>query len=102
MDCSSLTSVTLPDTLKILETKCFYGCTSLTSIIIPASVTTLTYTQSSQIFYNCANLTSVTINSSVVMSKNYTTTNRLVTLFGNQVTEFTIGNDVIKIGDYAF
>ena len=102
MDCSSLTSITLPNTLKILETKCFYGCTSLTSIIIPASVTTLTYTQSSQIFYNCTNLTSVTINSSVVMSKNYTTTNRLVTLFGNQVTEFTIGNDVSKLGDYTF
>lgn len=105
MDCSSLTSVTLPNTLKTLGTKCFHSCTSLTSIIIPASVAASSFsgsTTSPGLFYNCTNLTSVTINSSVVMANNYNSNIRLVNIFGNQVTEFTIGNDVSKLGNYAF
>ncbi|MDO5330255.1 MAG: leucine-rich repeat protein, partial [Bacillota bacterium] len=39
--CTSLTSVTIPSTVTSLGSYAFYGCTSLTSITIPATVTSL-------------------------------------------------------------
>ena len=61
MDCSSLTSVTIPNSVTSLGTGCFYGSSGLTSIIIPNSVTSLGYA----CFYNCRSLTSITIPNSV-------------------------------------
>jgi len=57
--CSSLTSVTIPDSVTSMNDT-FDHCTSLTSVTIPDSVTNLTYT-----FFNCTSLTSVTIPDSV-------------------------------------
>lgn len=37
--CSSLTSVTIPNSVTIIGEKAFYGCSGLTSITIPNSVT---------------------------------------------------------------
>lgn len=56
-DCSSLTSITIPDIVTSIDSQAFYGCTGLTSITIPNSVTSI----DSQAFMNCSGLTSVTI-----------------------------------------
>lgn len=37
-NCSNLTSVTLPNSLKSIGREVFYGCTNLTTITIPSSV----------------------------------------------------------------
>ena len=59
--CSGLTSITIPSSVTSLGYYCFYGCSGLTSITIPSSVTSL----SGYCFYGCSGLTSITIPSSV-------------------------------------
>ena len=60
-ECSSLTSVTIPDSVTTIGRSAFNGCSSLTSVTIPDSVTTIV----DNAFYNCSRLTSVTIPDSV-------------------------------------
>lgn len=56
-DCTSLTSVTLPEGLTTIGDGAFYGCTSLASITLPGSLTSI----GAAAFYNCTSLTSVTL-----------------------------------------
>jgi len=42
-DCTGLTSVTLPSSLKSIGDLAFYGCSKLTSLKIPSSVTSIGY-----------------------------------------------------------
>ena len=59
--CTSLTSVTIPDSVTSIGEYAFSSCTSLTSVTIPDSVTSI----GNNAFYNCTSLTSVTIGNSV-------------------------------------
>lgn len=61
MGCTSLTEVSLPDTLSTIRSSVFQDCTSLTSIHIPDSVTFL----GNSAFQGCTSLESVTIGSGV-------------------------------------
>lgn len=61
LDCSGMTSITIPSTVTALGGFCFAGCTSLTTITIPSSVTYI----GTSCFQDCTNLTSITIPSSV-------------------------------------
>ena len=63
-NCSSLTSVTIPNTVKYISDYAFSGCTGLKSITIPTSVTSI-YDHA---FYGCSGLTSVTIPYSVTLT----------------------------------
>ena len=60
-DYSSLTSVSIPDSVTDIENSAFYNCTSLTSVSIPDSVTSI----GDRAFYDCNSLTSVSIPDSV-------------------------------------
>ncbi|MBO5773374.1 MAG: leucine-rich repeat domain-containing protein, partial [Clostridia bacterium] len=51
--CSSLTSVVIPDSVTSIGSDAFSGCSSLTSVVIPDSVTSIGYNT----FYGCNNLT---------------------------------------------
>ena len=55
--CSSLTSITIPDSVTSIGIFAFYGCSSLTSITIPDSVTSI----GDSAFRDCSSLTSITI-----------------------------------------
>ena len=90
--CTSLTSVTIPNSVTRIDNKAFYNCTSLTSITIPDSVTTI----GSSAFYGCTSLTSVTIGNSV--------TSIGESAFKNctSLTSVKIGNNVTSIGSYTF
>ena len=55
------TSVTIPNTVTIIDIYAFRGCSGLTSITIPNSVTSI----GEQAFYNCSALSSITIPNSV-------------------------------------
>jgi len=59
--CTSLTSVTIPDSVTEIGNYAFCDCTSLTSVTIPDSVTNI----GRNAFYGCTSLTSVTIPDSV-------------------------------------
>ncbi len=60
-DCTSLTSVTIPDSVTTICDGAFYQCESLTDITIPDSVTSI----GDNVFWNCGSLTCVTIPDSV-------------------------------------
>lgn len=60
-DCWALTSVTLPNSITTIEESTFWRCKSLTSIVIPNSVTTI----GESAFYQCDSLSVVTIGSGV-------------------------------------
>ena len=59
--CTSLTSVTIPNSVKSIGWYAFEGCSSLTSITIPNSVTRI----GADAFSGCSSLTSITIPNSV-------------------------------------
>ena len=59
--CSSLTSITIPNSVTEIGSRAFEGCTGLTSITIPNSVTKI----GSSAFEGCTGLTSITIPNSV-------------------------------------
>jgi hypothetical protein len=60
-DCTSLTSITIPNSVTSIGEGAFSGCSSLSSITIPNSVTSI----GNYAFYDCSSLTSVTIGDSV-------------------------------------
>ena len=67
IDCTELTSVTIPDGVTSIDVAAFLGCTSLTSVTIPDSVTSI----KSKAFFNCTSLKSVTIPASVTNIGDY-------------------------------
>ena len=96
--CSSLTSVVIPNSVTSIASGIFWGCTSLKTVTIPNSVESI----GSDAFSGCESLTTVTLNANSIVSKTYTAGSNLKSIFGSQVTEYILGNDVTGIGEYAF
>jgi len=70
----------------------FWGCSRLTSIKIPNSVTSI----GDRAFYNCSSLTSVTVPNSVTDIGDYAFQDC------SSLTSVSIGNGVTSIGEHAF
>ena len=88
----------IPTSVNAIGNYAFYGCSGLTSVNIPESVTSI----GDQAFYGCTGLSSVSINSDAIVSANRTENDNLNNIFGSQVKEYVVGDDVTAIGDYAF
>ena len=124
-DCSSLTSITIPNSVTSLGERCFSGCSSLTSITIPNSITSL----EDGCFAGCSSLERMVVDAanSVYDSREdcnaiiHTSTNELVAgcknsqipnsvtslgyyCFGDcsSLTSITIPNSVTSLGDWCF
>ena len=91
-DCSSLTSVTIPDSVTSIGSYAFGYCSSLTSVTIPDSVTSI----GNFAFNSCNSLTSITIGNSVTSIGGFAFNSC------NSLTSITIGNSVTSIGSSAF
>ena len=91
-DCSSLTNITIPDSVTEIGDYAFYDCSSLTSIAIPDSVTSIGY----RAFLGCSSLESIVIPDSV------TSIGENAFGYCSSLTSITIPDSVTSIGDYAF
>ena len=90
--CSSLTSVILPNSVTNIGGRAFYGCKSLTSVAIPEGVTAIgEYT-----FYGCSSLTWVIIPDSVTSIGDYAFDGC------SSLTSVIIPDSVTSIWKYAF
>ena len=65
--CTELTSITLPNSVTSLGNNCFAQCTSLTSVILSEGVTSI----GNGCFYECTSLTTITIPESVTSIGSY-------------------------------
>jgi hypothetical protein len=90
--CTSLTSITIPDSVTYIGFLAFASCTGLTSITIPDGVTSI----GPQAFNNCTSLTSINIPDGVTSIDSFT--------FGScrSLTNITIPDGVTSIGENAF
>ena len=91
-NCSSLASITIPDSVTLIENNAFYYCISLTSMSIPNSVTSI----GSYAFNGCFSLTSVIIPDSITEIKSGVFSNCI------SLTNVTIPDSVTSIGGGAF
>ena len=91
-DCRSLTSVTIPDSVTSIGGEAFFGCSSLTSVTIGNGVSSIGW----DVFKCCRSLTSVTIPDSV------TNIERGAFISCTSLTSITIPDSVTSIGNYAF
>ena len=92
MDCDTITSIILPESLESIESNAFNSCNALTSITIPESVTTI----GDYAFSGCSSLTSVTIGDGV------TTIGNDAFKYCSSLTSVTIPDSVTSIGEKAF
>ena len=91
-NCSSLTSVTIPDSVTSIGDDAFFECTGLTSVTIGNSVTSI----GGYAFQRCSSLISVTIPDSVTSIGDFAFHDC------TSLTSITIGNSVTSIGVGAF
>ena len=102
--CTGMISIEIPNSVTSIGSNVFSGCTGLTSINIPNSIINI----GGNAFSGCTGLTSVKINSGAIVSKDYgydKSSQSFISLrniFGEQVTEYVIGNEVTSIGADAF
>ena len=91
-NCTSLTAITIPNSVTSIEHRAFFGCTSLTAVTIPDSVTYI----GDSAFGICTSLTTVNIPDSVTSIESGA--------FGEctSLTAVTIPDSVTYIGNGAF
>lgn len=92
VECSGLTSVTIPSSVTSIGSAAFYECSGLTDVTIPNSVTVI----GEYAFYGCSRLTSLTIPNSVTSIGSFAFSGCV------GLTSMPIPNSVTSIGGAAF
>ena len=90
--CSSLTSLTLPSSVTSIGSSAFSGCSGLTSLTLPSSVTSIEWSA----FSGCSGLTSLTLPSSV------TSIGESAFRGCSSLASLTLPSSVTSIGKSAF
>lgn len=90
--CSSLTNISIPNSVTAIGSFAFEGCTKLESITLPSSLLTI----SEFLFYDCSQLTTIHIPDSVSSIRQYAFYNC------GKLKTIRIPVSVTSIGSYAF
>ena len=90
--CSNLTNITIPKDMVELQKCIFQSCSKLTNIVIPNNITSI----GEGAFWNCTSLRDVT------MGNNVTSIGKGAFWNCESLTSVTIGNSVTSIGTDAF
>ena len=91
-DCQSLTSIVIPDTVTEISSQAFQNCKALTSVTIGSGVQTI----GSYAFSNCTALVSI------VIPDNVTAINYSAFSSCDKLRDVTLGNQLTYIGGHAF
>ena len=91
-NCTSLTSITLPEGLTSVGEYAFYNCAGLTSITLPEGLTSI----GEYAFSNCDKLTSITL------PEGLTSIGDRAFEYCDGLTSITLPSSLTSIGDYAF
>ena len=92
VNCTSLTSVTIPSSVTSIGNAVFASCRGLTGVTIPDSVTSIGH----DVFNDCTGLTSVTIPDGVMSIRDSAFYNC------SSLTSIIIGKNVTVVGNNAF
>lgn len=102
MGCSTITNITIPDSVKTIRSAAFSGCSNLTNILIGTGVTNI----ENQIFRNCDNLKNITVKNG--NRRYHSNGNCLIEtakkslIAGCSTSVIPSDGSVTSIGDYAF
>ena len=92
-------STTIPQNVTLIGISAFENCVDLRSITIPNSVTSIEW----YAFNGCSNLEKIELNSNAIVSQSYSFgSTSLKGIFGEQIKEYVIGDEVTSIGEGAF
>lgn len=114
-ECSNLTSIVIPQSVRSIEKIAFLGCKNLTNVVIPKGVVSIGYAA----FLGCYNLTDIVIPESVTsigtsafngcisltsidIPESVTTIDSFAFAHCSNLTSITIPNSVTSVGEYAF
>ena len=96
--CSSLQSVTIPDSVTCIGDREFEGCSSLQSVTIPKSVTII----KGNPFSNCPRVINHSNHFTIFEGNLYTSERRKLISYLSKGENFIIPDSVTSIGDWAF
>lgn len=91
-DCSSLIKIFIPNSVTFIGERCFLNCSNLTEINIPSSMSVL----KSNLFYNCRSLAHIEIPNSIKEIEDF------VFCDCKSLREIVVPSSVKKIGMHAF
>ena len=90
--CTSLTNITLSNSITSIGIACFYGCNALTSIILPNSITSI----GNACFNSCTSLTNITLSNNI-------TSLEAGCFYGcTSLTSITLPDNITSLGDSCF
>ena len=96
--CSYLTTINVPESVTSIEYRAFYGCDSLINIAIPEHITWF----GEGAFYGCKNLSEFKGKHSSIDGRCWVVNGTLVAFAPAGLTEYIIPNSITSIGRMAF